>query len=145
MQPRSRTLLAALAAFAAVGLLVCVAAPALGAKSKQTETEAEFVSFNEEAKTITVKVIKPGKGAKPPKELKLRKGKEADFNVIAVGSVLKRTTVKMQDGTAGGFEDLEPGRKVRIFWIVDPKDDKARQARSISVFVPAEEQGEDAE
>jgi hypothetical protein len=58
--------------------------------------------------------------------------------------VLVRTTVKLQDGTAGKFTDLQAGRKVRVFWIPDPDDPKQRMARSVSVFVPAEEQGEDA-
>jgi hypothetical protein len=134
-----------LVALAAAGLLLAAAAPSLAAESKQTETEGEFVGFDAEASTVTIKVRKPGKGAQPPRELKLKKGQEATFNVKQTGTVLTRTTVKMQDGTAGAFTDLEAGRKVLVFWIPDPENAKARLARSISVFVPAEEQGEDAE
>ena len=131
-------------AVAAVLFVWAGTAQAADPKSKQIETEAEFVSYDAAAKAITVKVRKPGK-APENKALKLRNGEEAKFNVKPEGSVLVRTTVKLQNGTAGSFDDLEAGRKVRVFWIEDPADKKARQARSISVFVPAEEQGEDAE
>jgi hypothetical protein len=133
-----------LVALAALGWLVGSAPDAFAKESTQTETEAEFISFDLEASTITVKVRKPGKGAKPPKHLKLKKGKQASFNVEQEGSVLKRTTVKLQSGMAGKFTDLKAGRRVLVFWLQDPNDDQARLARSISVFVPPEEQGEDA-
>jgi hypothetical protein len=146
MSLRSRIPFFTVAPGLAAGLLAAplAALPAAAAepKSKQVETEAEFVSFDEAAKTVTVKVRKPGNA---PKALAVRQGKEAVFKVKPEGSVLVRTTVKMQDGTAGSFKDLEPGRKVRVFWVADPDDPKGRMARSISVFVPAEEQGEDAE
>lgn len=145
MSQRMPALRVGLVALAAVGLLLVAGAPARAAESKQIETEGEFVSFDAEGSTVTVKVIKPGKGARPPRELKLKKGQDASFNVKQTGTVLTRTTVKMQDGTAGTFSDLQPGRKVKVFWIPDPENAKARMARSISVFVPAEEQGEDAE
>jgi hypothetical protein len=133
-----------LIAIATIGLVFAFTAPEALAKGKQTQTEAEFLSYDGEASTITVKVRKAGKGAKPPRNLKLKKGKEAIFNVKSEGSVLTRTTVKLQDGTAGEFEDLQAGRKVQVFWVPDPKDENARFARSISVFVPAEDLGEDA-
>lgn len=133
-----------LAALAGLGLLFLAASPALAARGTQTQTEAEFISYDAEASTITVKVRKAGKGATPPSHLRLRRGREASFNVKSEGSVLTRTTVKLDDGTAGEFSDLQAGRKLLIYWIPDPDDKDARFARSISVFVPAEEQGEDA-
>jgi len=129
---------------AILGLLVLVGPLPAAAQGKQIQTEAEFISYDAEAGTVTVKVRKPGKGAQPPRNLRLRRGEEAQFNVKAEGSVLTRTTVKLDDGTAGSFEDLQPGRKLQVYWLPDPKDENARFARSISVFVPAEEQGEDA-
>ena len=63
--------------FLAVG-----ATTATAAKSKSTQTEATWISFDAENNTVKVKVKKPGVGAKPPKHLKLKKGKEAEFNVI---------------------------------------------------------------
>ena len=132
-----------LTALAALGL-VAIAAPAAHAKKgKQIETEGEFVSFDAQAGTVTIKVTKPGRGGSPPSALKLHRGKEEQFAVKTEGSVLTRTTVKLQNGTGGKFEDLQAGRKVKIFWLPDAAG-KKRLARSISVFVPAEEQGEDA-
>lgn len=143
MPTRSRSLRTASAALAVLGLLLA-GARASAQKSSQTETEGEFVRYDAEAGTMTIQVRKPGKGAKPPRQLKLKKGKEGVFKVKAEGTVLTRTTVKLQNGTAGAFTDLEPGRKVLVFWITDPEDENARFARSVSVFVPAEDQGEDA-
>lgn len=129
------------------GVLLFVAALASNAqaqpKSRQIETEAEFIRFNPDESTVTVKVIKAGKRMKGMEALK--KGKEATFKVKPEGSVLTRTTVKLQDGTAGKFDDLQPGRKLRIFWVQDKANEAARFARSISVFVPAEELGEELE
>jgi uncharacterized OB-fold protein len=143
MQPFSKSVHFGLAALAAVGLLAVVAPAAPAKESKQIESEGEFVSFDAKAETITVKITKPGKGATPPRALKLQNGKEEQFKVKTEGTVLTRTTVKLQDGTGGKFEDLKAGRKVKVFWMPDDTG-KARMARSISVFVPAEEQGEDA-
>lgn len=137
----ARSVVTSIAIFGLLGLGGPTPAVAQG---KQIQTEAEFVSYNAEASTVTVKVRKPGKGAQPPRNLRLRRGEEAEFNVKAEGSVLTRTTVKLDDGTAGSFEDLQPGRKLQVYWLPDPNDENARFARSISVFVPAEEQGEDA-
>ncbi len=111
-------------------------------KSKQIETEAVFKSFDPSAKTISVTVIKPGKNA--PGLDKLKKGKEASFNVADEGSVLTRTTVKLLTGQAATFAELEAGKKVKIFWIPDEKKKGERFARSVSIFKPAEETGEDA-
>ena len=75
----------AITLLAVVGLLPLVASDAAAApKSKQIETEAEFVSFDADSKTITVKVKKPGKRVKGLP--KLKKGKEAVFEVKAEGS-----------------------------------------------------------
>jgi hypothetical protein len=148
MQPapthRSLEVVVRIGSALALALLVLAAPAARAQKSSQIETEGEFLSYDAAAHTITIKVLKPGKGATPPRELKLRQGQEAAFNVEEEGSVLTRTTVKLQSGVAGAFTDLEAGRKVRVFWIPDPNHEQARFARSVSVFVPAEEQGEDA-
>ena len=138
--PRARLTRAALAA--AVLLCVAHAGPALAqAESGQIETDAEFISFNPADNTITVKVRRTGRRPSD-KSLAIRQGRPVVFYVVPTGSVLQRTTVKNQDGTAGTFEDLEAGRRVRVFWIVE---DGVRKARSVSVFIPAEEVGEDAE
>ena len=138
----SRAPLTRTALVAAALLFVAPAsrAPAEG-KNKQIETEAEFISFNAADDTITVKVRKTG--LRPSdKSLAIRQGRPVAFYVVPTGSVLQRTTVKNQDGTAGTFEDLRAGRKVKVFWVAE---DGKRKARSVSVYVPAEEVGEDAE
>lgn len=111
-------------------------------KSKQIETEAVFKAYDSASKTITVTVIKPGKNA--PGIEKLKKGKDAVFNVADEGSVLTRTTVKLLTGQAATFSELQAGKKVKIFWIPDEKKQGERFARSVSIFKPAEETGEDA-
>ena len=71
--------------FAALGFLVALAPAAAEARPKQTQTEAEFVSYDSEAHTVTVMVRKPGKGAKPPRHLRLKRDKPASFNVKESG------------------------------------------------------------
>jgi len=40
---------------------------------------------------------------------------------------------------SGRIEDLRPGTKVFVFWVPDEKEDNARFARSISVYVAAQD------
>jgi hypothetical protein len=135
----ARGLAASLIALSATAL----GSPAIAApKSKQIETEAVFKSFDAANKTITVTIIKPGKDV--PGVEKLKKGKDGVFNVADEGSVLTRTTVKLLTGQAATFTELQPGKKVKIFWIPDEKKKGERFARSVSIFKPAEETGEDA-
>ena len=124
-------------------LLAVGSTTATAAKSKSTQTEATWISFDAENNTVKVKVKKPGVGAKPPKHLKLKKGKEAEFNVIPTGSILKRTSVAI-NGKKGALTDIPSGKTVNIYWVPDPNDDKARFARKIDLFKTAEEQGSDA-
>ena len=86
-------------AIALCASIVVFATDPAQARPKQTQTEAAFVSYDADAQTITVKVLKPGKGAKPPRHLKLRRGKNATFNVKESGSVLTATIVKDSQGT----------------------------------------------
>lgn len=125
-------------------LLAGGATTAAAAKSKSTQTEAIWISFDAENNTVKVKVRKPGVGAKPPKHLKLKKGKEAEFNVIPTGSILKRTSVAI-NGKRGALTDIPAGKTVNIYWVPDPEDEKARFARKIDLFKTAEELGEDAD
>lgn len=142
--PRIQSSLRRALGFALCAALLTVAGlPATAEpKSKQIETEAVFKSFDGASKTITVTIIKPGKNA--PGLDKLKKGKEAAFNVADEGSVLTRTTVKLLTGQAATFQELQAGKKVKIFWIPDEKKQGERFARSVSIFRPAEEVGDDA-
>lgn len=129
---------------AVLGMLAAFASEAAQARPRQTQTEAVFVSYDADASTITVKVSKPGKGARPPRNLKLKRGEQAVFKVKDGGSVLTSTVVKTVDGRRGAFADLEPGIKVFVFWVPDEKDENVRFARSISVYVPAQDWGQRA-
>jgi hypothetical protein len=131
-------------AAAAFVCLAGVAPEARAQKAKSTQTEAKWVGFDLEAKTVTVKVTKPGKGATPPKHLALKKGREASFNVKPEGSVLTRTSVAI-NGKRGELSEIPAGKTVNVYWIPDPQDETARFARKIDLFIPAEEQGEEAD
>jgi len=136
------------AVLAALGLLALLGSPA-DAGQKQTQTEAMFVSYDAEAHTITVEVSRTGtgRGAKVPDHLRLKRGEQATFNVKESGSVLSATIVKSKEGTRMKFQELKPGVKVFVFWVPDEKDENARFARSISVYVAAQDWkgAEDAE
>ena len=63
---------------------------------------------------------------------------------LAVGLLLLglsgcATIVKSKQGTRMGFDELTPGSKVFVFWVPDAKDENARFARSISVYVAAQD------
>ena len=104
-------------------------------KGKSVQTEAEWVSFDAEAKTVTVKVKKPGRG-KAAKGLK--RGRQASFHVKPEGSVLTRTTVAV-NGRKAELTDIPAGKTVNIYWIPDDKDKEARFARKIDVIFTDEE------
>jgi hypothetical protein len=105
-------------------------------KEKSVQTEADWVAYDADAQTVTVKVVKPGSGAKG-----LSAGKDAVFNVKAEGTVLTRTTVKV-NGKAGKLTDIMAGKRVMIYWKPDEKDPNARFARSIDVTFSEEELNE---
>ncbi len=72
-----------IAIFTLAGFALIAAAPgAQAAKSKSTQNEAEWVSFDEANKQVTVKITRGGRG---PNKKMLKKGKEANFNVIPTG------------------------------------------------------------
>jgi hypothetical protein len=126
-------------ALAVAAAMILAVAPADRAdaqsKGKSTQTEANWLTFDPDAEQITVKVLKPGKG-KDSKMLK--KGKEAVFKVKAEGTVLTRTTVKV-NGKAGKLTDIPAGKRVLIYW--KPKDGEP-YARSIDVVFTEEELNE---
>lgn len=123
---------------AGLALATSVATPAFAqSKTKSVQTEAEWVNFNPCANTVTAKVKKPGRG-KVPKELKLKSGKEAEWNVIPEGSILNRTSVSL-NGKKGELTDIPVGKTVNIYWIPDKKDPTKRFARKIDLILSDEE------
>jgi hypothetical protein len=115
--------------------------PAEAKRPKQTQTEATFLSWDAEAHTITVKVRRTGRGKGPklPPQLRIKRGQSVTFNVKEEGSVLTSTIVKSKQGTRMDFEELRPGSKVFVFWLPDEKDESARFARSIAIYVAAQD------
>ena len=107
------------------------------AKGKSIQTEAQWVGYDASAATVTVKVRKPGKKVKN-KEAALRKGKEATFNVKPEGSVLTRTSVKI-NGRRGELKDIPEGKTVNLYWIIDESQSTKRFARTIDLILSDEE------
>lgn len=108
---------------------------------KSVQNEAEFVKFDEAANTVTVKILKKGKGNTALMKQfddKVKNGKEATFNVIPTGSVLTRTSVSI-NGVKGEMKDLQSGKKVNIYWVEDSKKKGELFARKIDVTLSEEE------
>jgi hypothetical protein len=122
------TLTIASFAFAFIAL---VAPDAEAKKSKSTQNEAQWVSFDAAAKTVTVKIMKKGKG---PNSKLLKPRKEATFNVIPEGSVLTRTSVAI-NGVKGELQDIPAGKTVLLYWVPDPNKDGEFFARKIDVIM----------
>ncbi|MFQ5417850.1 MAG: hypothetical protein ACE5FL_12490 [Myxococcota bacterium] len=124
----------------AVSALVCaftlaVASTAEAQKARSVQTEAVWIKFDPEAKTVTAKVKKPGRG----KDAKLlKRNKEAVFLVKPEGSVLTRTTVAI-NGVKGELSDIPEGKTVNIYWRPDEKDKTKPRARKIDVIFSDEE------
>jgi hypothetical protein len=131
-------------AFAFVLALAGVFASAASAqdkKSNQVQNEAQFVKFDEATNTVTVKILKKGKGNSALMkqfDAQVKNGKEATFNVIPTGSVLTRTSVAV-NGVKGEMKDLQAGKKVLIYWVEDPKKKGELFARKIDVVLSEEE------
>ncbi len=127
--------------FALAGALACLLMPLLSGttlaqgKSKSTQSEADWISYDAEAQTITVKLRKAGRG--PDTELlEKMKNKKVTFQVKAEGSILSRTTVAI-NGLKGALADLPEGKRVNIYW--RPTDDGGFFARKIDAIMSQEE------
>jgi hypothetical protein len=126
-------------ALAVTGLATAVHAEEGNQKSVQNE--AEFVKYDEAASNVVVKIMKKGKGNTALMKQfddKVKNGKEATFNVIPTGSVLARTSVAV-NGKKGEIKDLQPGKRVLIYWVEDPKKKGELFARKIDVVLSEEE------
>jgi hypothetical protein len=123
------------AAIAVAGLLA-VGSPAAAQKAgKMNQIEADWVAYDAAAQTVKVKVKEVGKG---PQAKDLKVGQEAAFKVKAEGSILTRTSVKV-NGKAGKLTDINAGKRVILYWLPDEADKTARFARTIDVTFSDEE------
>ncbi|MEE2662528.1 MAG: hypothetical protein VX681_00295 [Myxococcota bacterium] len=107
-------------------------------KSKSIQSEARWVSFDAEAKTATVKIVKPGKIRDKQQRKQIKAGKQVVFDVTPEGSVLTRTTVAI-NGMKSEFADIKPGKRVYVYWSVDEARPHGRYARKIDVIFSREE------
>ena len=131
---------------AAVGLALAVGLQGAGAahaqgNQKSVQNEAQFVKYDEAASTVTVKILKKGKGNSALMkqfDAQVKNGKDATFNVIPTGSVLTRTSVAV-NGVKGEMKDLQPGKTILIYWVEDPKKKGELFARKIDVVLSEEE------
>jgi len=130
----SRSLCALALALAVTSLGV---GAAQAAKVKQIQTEAKFLKYDADAKTITVKVLKTGKKPKD-KSLKLLRGKKATFRVKPEGSVMTKTVVK-SEGRPIDITEVPEKKTITIFWVPDEKVADSRFAKSISLTLTDEE------
>lgn len=129
--PRASTTL--LAVLLAVALLLPTVA--LAAKGKSTGHRAKWISFDEAAKTVTVKIDSRGEG---PNRKMLKKNARATFRVVPTGSILKRTTVAI-NGQKAEITDIDEGRTVLVYWVPDPENEGGYFARKIDVVISEEE------
>jgi hypothetical protein len=125
------------AAPVAFGLAVAGFGPAAQAQGNQksVSNEAEFVKYDEPASTVTLKILKKGKGNTALMKQfddQVKANKEATFNVIPTGSVLSRTSVAI-NGVKGEIKDLQPGKKVIVYWVEDSNKKGQLFARKIDV------------
>jgi hypothetical protein len=106
----------ALAAFAALAVLMVAfgAGPAQAQKTKVKRVQGQYLSFDAENNTITVK----------------EKGKERVYTIKPEGSILTRTAVKI-NGHGAHIKELPPDSRIILYWMPDEKDPKQRFARTI--------------
>ena len=137
--PRNSKILATLTlASFAFAFVASISPVAEAKKSKSTQNEAEWIAYDAAAKTVTVKIMKKGKG---PNSKLLKTKKEATFNVIPEGSVLTRTTVTI-NGIKSELQDISEGKTVLIYWVPDPNKEGELFARKIDAILSEEEMDE---
>jgi len=135
MQIQANRIVSALGAVALAVLFTTAVAGAAQAAEKSIQTEGEWIKYDAEAKTVTVKVKKPGRGDAAKA---LKRNKEAVFAVKPEGSVLTRTTVAI-NGVKGELTDIPEGKTVNVYWRPDDKDPTILRARKIDVILSDEE------
>ncbi len=133
-------------AFSAVVVLMLLPATlattqAHAARGKSVANEAEWVSFDAEAKTVTIKILTESRGNKAlAKKFKktVKRGKQVTVNVTPDGPIRERTSVAI-NGRKAGLPDIEAGKRVVLYWIEDPNQAGELFARKIDVLLSFEE------
>jgi hypothetical protein len=95
-------------------------------KAKPKRVQGQFISFDAASSTVKIK----------------ERGREVEYTVKPEGSILTRTSVKI-NGHGATVADLKPEMRLFLYWIPDEKDAKKKFARTIDVpNVPEELQEE---
>ncbi|MBW2242571.1 MAG: hypothetical protein JRH01_11355 [Deltaproteobacteria bacterium] len=133
----------AISALAALTLLAAVLGSnaSQAARAKSVANEAQWVSFDPEAKTVTLEILTEGKGNKAlAKKFKrtVKRGKQVTINVIPEGSIRERTSVAIH-GRMATLGDIKAGKRVVLYWIEDPRQAGELFARKIDVLFSREE------
>lgn len=110
-------------------------AAAFAKQTKSTAHQAEWISYDADAKTVTVEIKRSGEG---PNKKDLKKNQQVTFRVVPEGSILKRTTVAI-NGQKGELSDIGAGRTVLIYWVPDEENAGGYFARKIDVVLSQEE------
>ena len=110
---RFATRLAALSFVCLVGGALALPADA-ESKTKSKQARGTFMGFDAEKATVTVK----------------EGGRQIVYNVTPEGTVLTRTTVKI-NGSVSRVKDLPSGAPVIIYWRPDEENKEQRYARMI--------------
>lgn len=135
MRIPANRIVSGLVAVASVVVFGAVAVGVAQAAEKSVQTEAEWIKFDAETNTVTVKVKKPGRGDAAKA---LTRNKEAVFAVKPEGSVLTRTTVSI-NGKKAELTDIPAGKTVNVYWRPDETDPAIHRARKIDVILSDEE------
>lgn len=129
------------AATLVLGIAALATAAHAAGNQKSVSNEAQFVKFDAATNTVTVKILKKGKGNSSLMKKfddQVKNGKDATFNVIPTGSVLSRTSVAV-NGVKGEMTDIQPGKRILIYWVEDEKKKGELFARKIDVVLSEEE------
>lgn len=125
--PTQRFLAGAALLGAALALLLAAVPAEAQSKQKSKQARGTFKGFDAAASTITL----------------LEGGKEIVYKVKPEGSVLSRTTVKI-NGVPMYVKDIPEGAPIIVYWRPDEADKEQRFARSIDApRVPPELMDED--
>jgi hypothetical protein len=134
-RPSTRAPIARIALLGLATLVGLSLAGVVQAVEKSTQSEARWIKYDPAAKTVTLKIEKPGKG---PNRKMMKRNKEVVFRVVPEGSVLKRTTVTINSQRAE-MTDVPAGKKVNVYWTPDPEHEGGFFAKKIDVVLSEEE------
>ena|SRR5215831_3795774 len=112
-----------------------VAVPAGAEEPRSIRTEGQLVSYDAQARTLTLKVTRTGTEEAAGD---LAVGRMVAFQVEPEGSVLNRTSVSIH-GARGTLDAIPPGATLHVYWRFDASDPAHRVARKVDVVAADED------